>query len=284
MQLFAKSKRSFLNYDMQRIDLNQKACQKSYAKGMAPHIQQLAMYKCKVSLKYLNAMLAISPNLRSLQLDKIDRSVTMSWECAMKKDNDEPPTVTEVTHLKWHDSEAFISQPIFRHLLVMCPKLTSIDLAAGLQHFCSPMCLAMHMGSEASRAAVTGEQFAEFLQTFGPQLKAVAIDELNKPYPYISTLADCAAALKLEELRLANGQMAAEDLNDLLKLQKALKVLHLEHMEIDDETMRIIATMAELRELKLEQKSLVVDDAGIKEIKSLSKLKVSLLKKRIRGH
>jgi hypothetical protein len=276
MGLFAKSKRPFSNFEFRCIDLNQKVSQKAYAEGMAKHIHRLAMYKCRIKLPILDAMLQISPNLRSLEFDNLDRSFTMSWEWPMQMSDYVPP-ITEVTHLKWHDSEAFISTPIFQYLLAVCPKLQSIDLAAGLQHFCSPVCLVMHMNSEASRAAVTEDEFVQFLDRFGPQLKAIAIDELNKPYPYITSIVQYGALLQLEELRLENSQVAVEDINEILESQKTLKILHLRNVMINGETLQIIAKMTELQELKLQQKCWVVDDAGIKQIKSLSKLKVSLL-------
>jgi hypothetical protein len=253
-----------LNFYFEAIDLNQESCQKAYGKGLAMNIEHLGMNNCNVKLPLLDAMLKMSPNLDSLEFECMDHRVVMAWELAMDTLDDRPP-ITEVTHLKWLDSKVFISALVFKRLLVMCPKLQSITLSG------------THPDSESNRPLVSEGQFERFLKQFGHQLKAIAINELNKPLPYVSTLVKFGDVLELEELRLQRTEIPTEKLNEFLLTQKnTLNVLNLTFCcgkMIDSETIRIINGMPELRKLELIQ----IDASGIKEIRSMAKLKVSSL-------
>jgi hypothetical protein len=272
MELFAKTSRNFVNFDFHKIDLNLKAASKSYKK-FGRNIQRLSLYKCKVNSTNLVEYLKMSPDVTKLEFENMSRVVTKGWF----SDSTTPILETAITHLKWHDSEAFISETLFKNLIEMCPKLESIDLKAGLQNFCSAACLATHMNSEASKAAVSEEVFYSFLDKFSPTLRAVEIDELNKPYPYVTCLINSKLPFQLDSLKLRNIRRASiEDLNDFLKSQVSLKTLHLRNMLFNSETIKIIALMTNLQDLKLEQSLTVVGDADITEIKGLSKLKVSI--------
>jgi hypothetical protein len=233
MALYANSGRSIKNFEFRGVNLNLEACQMAYDAGIGEKIESLTMHDCTVTWTNLNAMVAKSPNLRSLKFSKLKRSVTLGWMEEMRFDLSPTTTVTtEVTHLTWHDADTFLPLPLFNWLLKMCPKLTKLELAAGPQV----------PSLDADQWELPDEvDFIGFLQSqLGSQLTAIAIDEMNEPYSFISSMIKCASKLRLKELRLANSQVDVQELNNLPSVQQSLKVLDLQHMAVENVSMSII--------------------------------------------
>jgi hypothetical protein len=118
-------------------------------------------------------MLSSAPKLRSLKFCAIERSAILDRERAMHNNPHlvYPSLVTDVTHHTWRDAEAFVSMPVLLRLLLLCPKLVSLELAAG-------------PSSQPNSWVLPEAQFAEFVvnSCIGRQLKAIATNEMDQPY------------------------------------------------------------------------------------------------------
>jgi hypothetical protein len=267
MELFANTSRSFVNFDFRSINLNLIAASNSYKK-FGQNIQRLSFYRCNVTSENLEEYLKMSPNVTKIEFEDMSRDVTEGWFC------DSTPTLqTAITHLKWHESEAFISETLFTNLTAMCPKLESIELRAG--YYWPQYRESM---KTSVKTMVRLEVFYLFLKKFSPTLRAIGIDEINWPCPqYVACLIYSKLPFQLDSLKLKRSRVSIHALNEFLKShQKSLKTLHLEDIMCDSETIKIISMMTNLQDLKLELHHCKSSNVDIKDIKVLSKLKVSI--------
>jgi hypothetical protein len=275
MKLFASSTRNFPNFYFHEVKLTGPNAENLWNR-IGGHVKHVTISACQITSLKLVKFLKKTPHLTSLAFQKMykDGNLLNKWRA---NDFEELKMATNIDHLRWdNDIELITKDNIFKALIGITKPATlgslslgnvrDVDFTYALQSFLR--------NEHAVDQLLRKDRFEEFLTQHHQGLKSLEIvDTLSESV--IKALIQTNHPLALEKLELRNFRCATE-LTLFLGLQKNLKELFLANVNVDNDTMDVIAKMQNLESLIIEQnETQSMDDAAIQLLQRFEHLKVS---------